>query len=91
MEQRADVDGSYNITVQIVGDNNQVTVAGAAALRLTMFPRLRKESGDIGLLSPYTQSIHLVGRDRELANLRAWLAERARHRHPGAYRQGRHG
>ncbi len=74
MEQRAAVDGSYNVTVQIVGENNQVTVAGAAALRLTMFPRRRKEGGDIGLLSAYTQSIDRVGRDSEMAELRAWLA-----------------
>jgi tetratricopeptide (TPR) repeat protein len=74
MEQRAEVEGSHNITVQIVGENNRVTVAGAAALRLTMFPRRRKEGGDIGLLSAYTQSIDLVGREPEMAELRAWLA-----------------
>jgi hypothetical protein len=74
MEQRAEVDGSHNITVQIVGENNQVTVAGAAAFRLTMFPRRRKETGDIGLLSAYTQSIDRVGRESEMAELRAWLA-----------------
>ncbi len=67
-------DGHGNITVQIVGDDSQVTIAGAAALRLTMFPRRRKEGGDIGLLSAYTQSIARVGRDREMAELRAWLA-----------------
>jgi tetratricopeptide (TPR) repeat protein len=73
-QQRADVDGQGNITVQIVGENNQVTIAGAAALRLTMFPRRRKGDGDIGLLSAYTQSIERVGRDTEMADLRAWLA-----------------
>ena len=62
-KQRADVDGQGNITVQIVGERNQVTVTGAAALRLTMFPRRRKEGGDMGLLSAYTQSIDLVGRE----------------------------
>ena len=73
-QQRADVDGQGNVTVQIVGENNRVTIAGAAALRLTMFPRRRKEAGDIGLLSAYTQSIDRVGRQEEMAELRAWLA-----------------
>jgi tetratricopeptide (TPR) repeat protein len=73
-QQRAEVDGQGNVTVQIVGENNRVTIAGAAALRLTMFPRRRQEGGDIGLLSAYTQSIDLVGRESELENLRSWLA-----------------
>ena len=74
MIQTADVRGLGNVTVQIVGENNQVTVAGAAALRLTMYARRRREGGETGLLSPYTQSIDLVGRQSELANLKEWLA-----------------
>ena len=72
-QQHADVDGQGSIVVQIVGENNRVTIAGAVGLRLSMFPRRRKESGEIGLLSAYTQSIDLVGRDQELADLRRWL------------------
>ena len=55
MSQSANVVGHGNVTVQIVGEHNQVTVGGAA-LRLTMYPRRRREGGEIGLLSPYTQS-----------------------------------
>jgi hypothetical protein len=43
MTQTADVRGQGNVTVQIVGEQNQVSVAGAAALRLTMYPRRRRE------------------------------------------------
>jgi tetratricopeptide (TPR) repeat protein len=74
MIQRADVRGQGNVTVQIVGEHNEVTVAGAAELRLTMYPRRRREGGETGLLSPYTQSIELVGREPQLAELKAWLA-----------------
>jgi len=73
MSQSANVVGHGNVTVQIVGEHNQVTV-GAAALRLTMYPRRRRKGGEIGLLSPYTQSIELVGRDPEMIGLRVWLA-----------------
>jgi hypothetical protein len=44
MEQRAEFEGSGNVVVQSVGENNQVTVAGAAALSLTMFSRPMGES-----------------------------------------------
>jgi hypothetical protein len=66
MIQSADIDGHDNITVQIVGESNQVTVGGAAALRLTMYPRRRQEGGETGLLSPYTRSLELVGRGPEM-------------------------
>ena len=73
MIQTANVRGQGNVTVQIVGEHNQVTVAGTAALRLTMYARRRREAGETGLLSPYTQSIDLIGREPQLAELKAWL------------------
>ena len=39
-----------------------------------MYARRRREGGETGLLSPYTQSIDLVGRQSELADLKEWLA-----------------
>ncbi|MGI9419772.1 MAG: hypothetical protein ACR2RA_18250 [Geminicoccaceae bacterium] len=37
MSQEAEFDGSYNSTVQIVGDGNQVTLNGARPLALSKY------------------------------------------------------
>ena len=36
MAQKVGVDGNYNTTVQIVGDGNSVTLAGARGLAITI-------------------------------------------------------
>jgi hypothetical protein len=71
-QQRADVHGQGNIIVQILGNDNRVDLA-RAYLRLTRYLARRRIETDADLLSPYTLSIPLVGRQPELADLRAWL------------------
>ena len=73
MEQRAEVDGSGNVVVQIEGDRNTVNLKGLAHLTLTRFLQLRAPRSDADRLSPYALWIPLVGRERELADLRSWL------------------
>jgi hypothetical protein len=73
MEQRAEIDGSGNIVVQIEGDRNTVNLKGLAHLTLTRFLNLREARNDAELLSPYSRSIPLVGRRDELDGLHAWL------------------
>jgi len=70
--QEAQINGRNNIIVQIVGDGNTV-VSGYAHLTLTRYLTRRRIEGDTDLLSPYTRSIPLIGREREMADLRAWL------------------
>ncbi len=72
--QRAGIDGQNNVIVQIEGDNNAVNLKGLAHLTLTRYLTRRHVDTDIDILSPYTRSIPLIGRDAELADLRAWLA-----------------
>lgn len=77
MSQKVEVDGSYNNTVQIVGDGNQVTLAGAQRLAITkhgegsLRARVRRE---FDLLKPYARALDMVGRDEEQRSLRDWLA-----------------
>ncbi|MEZ5931284.1 MAG: hypothetical protein R3F54_04935 [Alphaproteobacteria bacterium] len=76
MVQAADIQGSNNNTVQIIGDGNSVTLRGAAALKITRYAegstraRVRR---DFDLLKPYTRSIELIGRETEQRSLRDWL------------------
>jgi tetratricopeptide (TPR) repeat protein len=73
-EQRADIEGSGNVIVQILGNDNRVDL-GRPYLRLTRYlTRRERVESDADLLSPYARAISLVGREREMAELRAWLA-----------------
>jgi len=71
-EQRADIDGSGNVIVQILGNDNRIDL-GRAYLRLTRYLMRRRVDTEADLLSPYARSIPLVGRQQEMAELRAWL------------------
>jgi hypothetical protein len=71
--QHAGIDGQNNIIVQIEGDNSAVNLKGLAHLTLTRYLTRRRLESDIDILSPYSRSIPLIGRDAELADLRAWL------------------
>jgi hypothetical protein len=71
--QRANIDGANNIIVQIEGDRNTVNLRGFAHLTLTRYLTRRHIDGDADLLSPYARSIPLIGREREMAELRTWL------------------
>jgi hypothetical protein len=73
-EQRADIDGSGNVIVQILGNDNRLDLP-RPHLRLTRYlTRRERVETEADLLSPYARSIPLVGRKREMAELRAWLA-----------------
>ena len=72
IQQRADVDGQGNVVIQILGNDNRVDLT-RPYLRLTRYLTRRRIDFDADLLSPYTRSIPLVGREQELAELRAWL------------------
>ncbi len=74
MGQELTVSGSGHIVVQIEGDDNQVNLKGLAHLTLTRYLNRRQVESDADILSPYSLSIELVGRQTELASLRAWLA-----------------
>jgi len=71
-EQRADIDGSGNVIVQILGNDNRVDL-GRPYLKLTRYLTRRPVDSEADLLSPYTRSIPLVGRQQEMTELRAWL------------------
>jgi hypothetical protein len=61
-----------NAIVQSVGDGKSVT-AGHPHLTLTRYLAQRQVRHDLDRLSPYTRSTPLLGRERELASLRAFL------------------
>jgi hypothetical protein len=71
--QHAGIDGQNNIIVQIEGDDNTVNLKGLAHLTLTRYLTRRRIESDIDILSPYSRSIPLIGRDAEIAGLRRWL------------------
>ncbi len=75
MTQDASVSGSGNVVVQIIGDRNEVALAGAqASLRLTRYANRRSTNPDeLDFLSPYSRALPLVGRKPELAALTQWL------------------
>jgi hypothetical protein len=77
MSQRGDIDGDHNNTVQIVGDNNTVTIKGARALTLTRYANRGKVRREFDLLKPYTESIPIIGRETERAALLDWLKPKA--------------
>nr|WP_315240452.1 tetratricopeptide repeat protein [uncultured Albidiferax sp.] len=73
MPHNAHVTGNHNTVVQIAGDHNTV-VLGRAFLTLTRFEGQRHASHPLSALSPYSRSTQLLGREEELASLRAFLA-----------------
>ena len=60
--------------VQIVGDGNSV-VLGHPHLQLTRHLNRRQIRNRLDWLSPYTRSTALIGRDREMQELRTWLSD----------------
>jgi hypothetical protein len=64
--QHARIDGQNNVIVQIEGDNNAVNLKGLAQLTLTRYLTRRRIESDIDILSPYSRSIPLIGRDLSL-------------------------
>jgi hypothetical protein len=72
-QQRADVDGQGNVIVQILGNDNRVDLV-RPYLRLTRYLTRRRVDSDADLLSPYTRSIPLIGREQEMADPRQWLS-----------------
>ena len=73
MSQKAKVEGSNNIVVQIEGDRNQVNIKGLAHLTLTRYLTRRSTENDADILTPYSFSIPMIGREDDLAELSAWL------------------
>src|SRR5271169_1536153 len=77
--QQANVTGRDNIIVQASGSGVKVTVeAGRPYLRLTQYERRTKlaarDNSEAALLSAYRSDVvNLVGREREMADLRLWL------------------
>src|SRR5262249_10832268 len=57
----------------IIGDGN--SVGTTPKLELTRYFARRQRRQELDWLSPYTLSIPLVGRTRELQDLQAWLAD----------------
>jgi len=81
--QEANVFGRDNIIVQASGSGVNVTVeAGRPYLRLTQYERRTKlaarDNSEAALLSAYRSDVvDLVGREREMADLRLWLEHEA--------------
>ena len=79
--QTTSATGNCNYIIQIQGDGNSV-VTGLPHLELTrrrgLASRIDTDSGtgkprEIDVIRPFTRSIEMVGREVELADLRAWL------------------
>jgi len=81
--QIATVVGNDNVIVQAKGSGVNVTVrSGRPYLRLTQFERrtrlAARENSEAALLSAYRADVvPLIGRDRDLADLRRWLNDPA--------------
>ena len=79
MSQSATTLGEHNIVIQIQGDGNSV-VPHLPHLELTLYGARRQVRQDGGveraadLVSAYSRSIPLVGRQEVLGDLKAWLA-----------------
>lgn len=66
--------GSGNVVIQIAGDGNTVEF-GRPHLCLTLHAvRSQRVAADIDRLVPFARAVPLIGRDEELADLRAFLA-----------------
>ena len=82
ISRRANVFGSDSIIVHSMGSGINVVIQSETPyLRLTQFePRTKlasREQSDAALLSPYRSDVvPLVGREREMAELRCWLEPR---------------
>jgi hypothetical protein len=67
------VNGSNNVTIQIVGDNNSV---GGASLWLVPWQSevARKQvERDVQILNPAYEAVEMIGREADLAFFRGWL------------------
>ncbi len=79
MSQHAQADGSGNVFVQIAGNGNSVLLSDQPYLRLTRYMQrrgVRQEDGkasEADLVTAYTRSVQLVGRQVEVGNLWTWL------------------
>lgn len=60
--------------IQIEGDGNTV-VQGLPHLRLTRYFNRREVRSDLDRLSPYTRTTRLIGREREMQDLQAFLKD----------------
>ena len=85
MTQSANVFGTGAVIVQIQGDGNSV-VSGRPHLKLLrrsgLWRRIRQDpsSGkpyELDLISPFARAIDVIGREKELSDLRGWLAGNA--------------
>ena len=73
--QTARISGNLNVVVQIQGDGNAVTLPDQPHLTLLARHRRKREPAKLlDLLNPYTCPVPLIGRDAQMADLRAWLA-----------------
>src|SRR5260370_29945849 len=81
--QHANVFGNDNIIVQASGSGVSVTVqSGRPYLRLTQYERrtrlAARDKSETALLSAYRADVvPLIGRDREMSDLRRWLDDPA--------------
>jgi hypothetical protein len=74
-DQFANVSGSNNVVIQILGDGNTVVISGSVQLKLhrpTITANASRFS-ELELLRPTPGLITLVGRRQELSDLRRWL------------------
>ena len=78
MSQSANINGTGNVIIQIVGDGNRVE-AGYPHLRLTRYLNRRLAVGDerseAELLRPYSRSIDVLGRETNLSEFHEWLED----------------
>jgi hypothetical protein len=73
--QTARIRGNRNILVQIAGDGNAVTLRDQPHLELLARHRRKREPAKpLDLLNTRTCPVPLIGRDAQMADLRAWLA-----------------
>ncbi len=73
MSQTVENSGNNNIIVQIEGASNQVNIRGLPHLTLTRYLTRRQVETEADVLSPYSFSIPMVGRDDVLGELGEWL------------------
>ena len=79
MTQQQSAHGQGNILVQAAGNGIDIRI-GPEGSRLELARRHRRAltvRKDLDLLNPFARAIPLVGREAELASLRAWLASPA--------------
>jgi len=73
MSQTVESSGNNNIIIQIEGERHQVNLKSLPHLTLTRYLPRRLVENEADILSPYSLSIPMVGRDDELEKLGTWL------------------